>query len=111
MLEFRYPPTCLAAQCYTGGPLFVHQFFPKTNHAVRVRRERIETRRLRLEFFAVREIIQIASAPIFDGIQPASLQVIIEKVPEGCPGELADVRGVIYDNIKSIRSSFISDLG
>ena len=37
--------------------------------------------------------------------------MIIEKVSEGCPSELVDVRGVIYDDIKSIRGGFTNDLG
>ena len=65
---------------------------------------------LRIEFSPVSKIIEVTDAPVLNRVQPASLQVIVEKVPEGCPSELADVRGVIYDHIKSIRGGFTSDL-
>jgi len=64
---------------------------------------------LRIEFSSVSKIIEVTDAPVLNRV-PASLQVIIEKVPEGCPSELVDVKGVIYDDIKSIRGGFYQRL-
>jgi len=35
--------------------------------------------------------------------------MMIEQMPETPSGQLADMRGVVYDNVKSVRSGLISD--
>ena len=37
----------------------------------------------------------IAGAPILDEIIAAGLQVVVEQMPKGNPGKLADMRGIV----------------
>ena len=60
--------------------------------------------------FFHQEIIQIARAPVFNHIQSTWLQMMIEQVPKGSLRLYADMRGVIYDDVKPIGSRLISDL-
>jgi len=58
------------------GPCSSTSSLTKPNHAMGVTGERIESRRLRVEFFAIREIIQITGAPVLNRIQSPGLMTI-----------------------------------
>ena len=58
-----------------------------------------------MEFSPIVEIIQITRAPVFNRIQSAWFQMMVEQVPKGSPRLFADVGSVIYDNVESIGRS------
>ena len=51
----------------------------------------------------------IAGAPILDEIIAAGLQVVVEQMPKGNPGKLADMRGIVDDDIEPMGGAFRRD--
>jgi hypothetical protein len=90
---------CADANIFTG-----HDMIPDDQT-----RGRIQGRWLRVEFFAIGKFIEVTRAAVLNRIEPTWLQMMMEKMPECRLRELANVRGIVYNDVKSFRSSPVSN--
>ena len=55
-------------------------------------------------------MVKVTCAPILNGVQPTWLQMMMKQVPERCFSQLANMRGIIDDDVKSFWGDPHSDL-
>ena len=51
---------------------------------------------------AIKPAIPIACAPVFDKVETAGFEVVVEEMPKTYPRQLSNMRAVIYDHIKTL---------